>query len=122
MNDKNVIDQSTQSYAYKAFIEISLSYSNTKKETDFANAYWINDDENGKKFKRSDSTALDNRRKLLEGEHLNKGYFAVNLNIYAFKSPIYLFPGIDIKLKIHNAKDELFMLSNGQKATFKIKN
>ena len=44
MSDKNVIDQSTQSYAYKAFIENSLSYSNTKKETDFANAYWINDD------------------------------------------------------------------------------
>ena len=30
-NDKNVIDQSTQSYAYKSFIENCLSYSNQKK-------------------------------------------------------------------------------------------
>lgn len=46
MNDKNVIDQSTQSYAYTAFIENSLSYSKTKKkETYFSNAYWVNDEE-----------------------------------------------------------------------------
>ena len=36
-NDKNVIDQSTQSYAYKSFIENCLSYSNHKKESDFGN-------------------------------------------------------------------------------------
>ena len=34
-NDKNVIDQSTQSYAYKSFIEIFYHISNHKKETDF---------------------------------------------------------------------------------------
>ena len=31
LNDKNVVDQSTQSYAYKSFIENCLSYSNHKK-------------------------------------------------------------------------------------------
>ena len=107
-NDKNVIDQSTQSYAYKSFIENCLSYSNHKKESDFSGSYWMNDDDNYDKFKRTESTALDNRRKLLEGEKFNKGYFALNLNIDAFKSPIYLFPGINIKLKIHKAKDDFF--------------
>ena len=34
-NDKNVIDQSTQSYAYKSFIENCLSYSNHKKNLIF---------------------------------------------------------------------------------------
>ena len=57
----------------------------------------------------------------MEGENFNKGYVAVNLGIDAFKSPIYLFPGIDIKLKMHQAKDEFFILSNGQKASFKFK-
>ena len=50
-NDKNVIDQSTQSYAYKSFIENCLSYSNHKKETDFSGSYWVNDDDNYDKFK-----------------------------------------------------------------------
>ena len=121
LNDKNVIDQSTQSYAYKSFIENCLSYSNHKKESDFSGSYWINDDDNYNKFKRGESSALEKRRKLLEGEKFNKGYFALNLNIDAFKSPIYLFPGINIKLKIHKAKDEFFLMSDGRKAIFKIK-
>ena len=81
----------------------------------------MNDDDNYDKFKRAESTALDNRRKLLEGEKFNKGYFALNLNIDAFKSPIYLFPGINIKLKIHKAKDDFFLMSDGKKAIFRIK-
>jgi hypothetical protein len=64
---------------------------------------------------------LENRRKLLEGVNYNKAYFSVNSNIDAFKSPIYFFPGINIKLKIHKAKDEFFMMSDGKKAIFKIK-
>ena len=120
-NDKNVIDQSTQSYAYKSFIENCLSYSNHKKESDFSGSYWINDDDKYDKYKRADSEALDKRRNLLESDNHNKGYFAVNLNIDAFKSPIYLFPGINIKLKIHKAKDDFFLMSDGKKAVFKIK-
>ena len=120
-NDKNVIDQSTQSYAYRSFIENCLSYSNHKKETDFSGCYWMNDDDNYDKFKRAESSALDNRRKLLEGEEFNKDYFALNSNIDAFKSPIYLFPGINIKLKIHNEKDDFFLMRYDKKAIFRIK-
>ena len=120
-NDKNVIDQSTQSYAYKSFIENCLSYSNHKKEFDFSGSYWVNDDDDYDKYKRAESNALEKRRKLLESDNFNKGYFAVNLNIDAFKSPIYLFPGINIKLKIHKAKDDFFLMSDGKKAAFRIK-
>ena len=121
-NDKNVIiDQSTQSYAYKSFIENCLSYSNHKKESDFSRSNWINDDDNYNKFKRTESTALETRRKLLEGDNFNKGYFALNLNIDAFKSPIYLFPGVNIKVKTHKAKDDFFLMSDCKKAVFKIK-
>ena len=42
-NDKNVIDQSTQSYAYKSFIENCLSYSKHKQESDFSGSCWIDD-------------------------------------------------------------------------------
>lgn len=81
----------------------------------------MNDDKDYDKFKRADSKSLDDRRKLLEGDGRNKGFFAINLNIDAFKSPIYLPPGINIEIKIHKAKDEFFLLSDGKKATFKIK-
>ena len=53
MNDRSVIDMSSQTYAYKSFIENCLSYSNSKKESDFAGTYWLNDDEDGKTFKKS---------------------------------------------------------------------
>ena len=63
---------------------------------------------------------MDKRRKLLEGKNFNEGYFAINLNIDAFKSTIYLFPGINIKLKIHKAKDGFLLMSDGKKAVFRI--
>ena len=121
LNDKNVIDQSTQSYAYKSFIENCLSFSKHKQESDFSGSYWINDDDDYNKCKQAESKALKTRRELLEGADHNKGYFAINLNIDAFKSPIYLFPGINIKLKIHKAKDPFFLMSNGKQAIFKLK-
>ena len=121
-NDKNVVDQSTQSYAYKSFIENCLSYSNQKKEVDFAGCYWLDDDDDFNKYKRADSDELDNRRKLLEGTDHNKGYFAINLNIDAFKSPIYLFPGVNIKIKLHKAKDDFFLLAMELKLLLRLKN
>ena len=39
LNDKNVIDQSTQSYAYKSFTENCLSFSKHKQESDFSGSY-----------------------------------------------------------------------------------
>ena len=105
----------------KSFIENCLSYSNHKKESDFSGSYWINDDDNYNKFKRADSTALDTRRKMLEEDNFNKGYFALNLNIDAFKSPIYLFPGVNIKLKFIRLKMIFFLISDGKKAVFRIK-
>ena len=71
-------------------------YSNHKKESEFSCSYWLNDDDNYNKYNRGDSTALDGRKKLLEGDNHNKGYFAINLHVDAFKSPIYLFPEINI--------------------------
>ena len=75
------------------------------KNIDFAGSYWLDDDKNFDKYKRAESSALDNRRKLLEGGGHNKGFFAINLNIDAFKSPIFLFPGVNLKIKLHRAKD-----------------
>ena len=57
-NDKNVVDQSTQSYAYKSFIENCLSFSKHKKRDDFSGSYWVDDDDNYNKFKRGESNNL----------------------------------------------------------------
>ena len=64
-------------------------------------------------IKKADSNTLLARRNLLEGANHNKGFFAINLNIDAFKSPIYLFPGVNIKIKLHKAKDDFFLMSDG---------
>ena len=69
-NDKDIIDQSTQSYAYKPFIENCLSYSNNKKESDVSGSYCVNDDDDFERFKRTESKALDKKRKLLEVENI----------------------------------------------------
>ena len=61
-NDKNLNDQSTQSYAYRSFIKNYLSYSNHEKESDVAGSHWLNDDDYDK-YKQMDSQALDKRRK-----------------------------------------------------------
>ena len=55
-----------------------------------------NNDDGYSKFKPTGSKALEARKELLEAIDHNKEYFAINLNIYAFKSTIYLFPGIRI--------------------------
>ena len=64
-----------------------------------------NNDDGYSKFKPTDSKALKARKELLEALDHNKEYFAINLNIYAFKSTIYLFPGTSIRLNICKAKD-----------------
>ena len=82
-----------------------------QKMSDFSCSYWVNDDDNFDKYKRAESEALEKRRKLLEGDKFSKDYISINMNIDALKSSIYLFPGINIKLKIHKAKDEFFLIS-----------
>jgi hypothetical protein len=121
LNDRSCFDQSTQTYAYKSFIEHCLSFSPNKKNTDFCGSYWMDDDENFDKYDFDQSNVLKSRRKMLEGDDFNKGFFCVNLNIDAFKGPIYLFPGINIKIRIHKMKDEFFLMSNGAVEIFLIK-
>ena len=68
-----------------------------------------NNDDGYSKFKPTDSKALKARKELLEALDHNKEYFAINLNIYAFKSTIYLFPGISIRLNICKTKYAYFV-------------
>ena len=85
-----------------------MSFSKHKQVFDFSGSNWIRDDNGYNKCKQAESKALKTRRELLEGVDHNKGYFAINLNIGAFKSTINLFPGINVKLKIPKAKDPFF--------------
>ena len=69
LNDKQIIDLSTQSYAYKDLIENFLSYSEVKKEVDLRNQLYLDDDDDATcdKFKLAESENLKSRRKLLHG-------------------------------------------------------
>ena len=79
LNGRQCIDQSTQSYAYKAFIEDYLSYSHEKKKYDLkGTSYWYDDDINGHASKTIVADAgkvLKARRDLLEIENKNYGFF-----------------------------------------------
>ena len=121
LNDKQVVDLSTPSYAYKAFIENYLSYSADKKKFDLRNQlYYDDDDQHFNNFKYSENNFLQERRALLFGDELDTGHFCIPLNVDLFQSPVFLPPGINLKIKILKNKDEFFMISNGQQAKFKI--
>ena len=45
LNDKQIIDLSSPSYAYKAFIDNFLSYSRDKKKFDLQNQLYLDDDD-----------------------------------------------------------------------------
>ena len=75
LNDKQIIDLSTPSYSYKAFVENFLSFSTVKKEVDLRNQLYLDDDDaTCDKFKLAESENLKNKRKLLYGVKENKGY------------------------------------------------
>ena len=121
LNDNQIIDLSTPSYAYKPFIDNFLSYSKVKKEVDLRDQLYLDDDDDATrdKFKLAESENLKNRRKLLHGVNENKVYFCIPLNIDFFQTPVFLCPGINLKLKL-GKKDELFFLPDRSKAKFRI--
>ena len=121
LNDKQVVDLSSPSYAYKAFIENFLSFSSDKKKYDLRNQLYFDDgDSDYESHSIASDGTLKKRRSLLFGEKQNKGYFTIPLNVDLFQSPVFLSPGVSIKVKILKNKDEFFLMSNGQKAKFKI--
>ena len=122
LNDKQVVDLSTPSYAYKAFIENFLSFSKDKKKYDLRNQLYLDDnDADFDKDTIATSDTLKKRRALLQGTHKNKGYFTIPLNIDVFQTPVFLCPGVNLKVKIIKNKDNFFLMSDGLKAKFKIK-
>ena len=121
LNDKQIVDLSTPSYAYKAFIENYLSFSKDKKQYDLRNQLYFDDDDSDfEAFKLTADGTLKKRRALLFGAKQNKGYFTISLNVDLFQSPVFLVPGVNLKLKILKNKDEFFLMSDGLKAKFKI--
>ena len=56
----------------------------------------------------------------MHGAKENKGNFCVPLNIDFFQTPVFLCPGINLKLKLVKNKDEFFLLSDGSKANIRI--
>ena len=66
LNDKQVVDLSTPSYAYKAFIENFLSFSKDKKKYDLRNQLYLDDnDADFDKDTIATSDTLKERRALL---------------------------------------------------------
>ena len=82
--------------------------------------YLDDDDQDYDKFQPSKSDTLKKRRGLLHGATESIGHFCVPLNIDLFQTPVFLCPGISLKLKLIKNKDEFFMLSDKSQAKFKI--
>ena len=63
---------------------------------------------------------MKKRRSLLSTTKKSIGHFCVPLSIDFFHTPVFMCPGINLKLKILKNKDDFFLLSDGQKAKFKL--
>ena len=75
LNDKQVVDLSTPSYAYKAFIENFLSFSQDKKKYDLRNQLYFDDgDTDFSEYSLAGDNTLKKRRALLHGNNENKGF------------------------------------------------
>ena len=79
LNDKQVVDLSTPSYAYKAFIENFLSFSQDKKKYNLRNQLYFDDgDTDFSEYSLAGDNTLKKRRALLHGNNENKGFFSTS--------------------------------------------
>lgn len=98
-----------------------MSYGRNKKDHDLLNQLYLDDTDDGyNHFKMSTSSILKKRRELLHTAKLSTGRFCIPLNIDCFQTPCYLMPGINIKIRIHKAKEEFFMITDNVNVKLKI--
>lgn len=121
INGTQIVDLSTPTYPYKAFIETHLSFNQHAKEGHLYCECYTKETV-GKENNFEIGTAnepnptFDIRKKKCE----SKIYFSMILHIDLFQSERYLLPGCEIKLKFIRNDDKFSLLGNTQVTKIKV--
>ena len=121
INGTQIVDLSTPTYPYKAFIETHLSFNQHAKEGHLYCECYTKETV-GKENNFEIGTAnepnptFDIRKKRCE----SKIYFSMILHIDLFQSERYLLPGCEIKLKFIRNDDKFSLLGNTQVTKIKV--
>jgi len=121
INGTQIVDLSTPTYPYKAFIETHLSFNQHAKEGHLYCECYTKETV-GKENNFEIGTAaepnptFDIRKKRCE----SKIYFSMILHIDLFQSERYLLPGCEVKLKFIRNDDKFSLLGNTQVTKIKV--
>ena len=121
INGTQIVDLSTPTYPYKAFIETHLSFNQHAKEGHLYCECYTKETV-GKENNFEIGTAaepnptFDIRKKRCE----SKIYFSIILHIDLFQSERYLLPGCEVKLKFIRNDDKFSLLGNTQVTKIKV--
>ena len=121
INGTQIVDLSTPTYPYKAFIETHLSFNQHAKEGHlYCECYTKETVGKENNFEIGTATepnpTFDIRKKRCE----SKIYFSMILHIDLFQSERYLLPGCEIKLKFIRNDDKFSLLGNTQVTKIKV--
>ena len=121
INGTQIVDLSTPTYPYKAFIETHLSFNKHAKEGHlYCECYTKETVGKENNFEVSTNTeknpTFDERKKRCE----SKIYFSMILHIDFFQNERYLLPGCEMKLKFIRNDDKFSLLGNTQLTKIKV--
>ena len=120
VNGTQVVDLSSPTYPWKAFLETYLSYSSNVKNTSLQSSLFHDDEAHPwpPKFKKADGSDLQERNKLIEKS--KQCFFVTPIHIDFFNSERMLPPLIDLKLRFTRANQNFGIISPDN-AMYKIK-
>ena len=120
INNVQICDLSTPTYAYKGFLETHLSYGDEAKSTHLKTSMYYKDtvDKENHVSLTGDS-AFKERHSVIQGKKI---YFSSLIHVDLFQCNRLLIPGCQIKLKFIRNDDNFSLLSATAGAKIKIKN
>lgn len=120
INNVQICDLSTPTYAYKGFLETHLSYGEEAKSTHLKTSMYIKDTlDKENNVNLADETAFKTRNALIQGK---KVFFSSLVHVDLFQCNRLLIPGCQIKLKFIRNDDTFSLLGATAGPKIKIHN
>lgn len=122
VNEVQINDLSTPTYAYKSYIETLLSYNKALKDTQLAACEFWNKETIGKEesFSITDTDGSKTFVAKLNKIKNKKLYFTIGLHVDFLNSARMLIPGIPLRLKFIRNDDSFSLLGATKKAKIKV--
>jgi len=123
LNGQCINDLSTATYAWKAFIESSLTFDTAMKETTLAATTMyikdtLNEETDIATAMGKTTSGMSKRSGLITGK---KFYFDIIPHVDFLRSKKYLLPGVEVKIKLTKSNDNFVLLHSHAVDTYKVK-